>query len=229
MKKNIWFRLSLILNAILIMALIVVFYKVDAGNAELPKKKIHLKYEQRVSIFNDVPTKHADVVFLGDSITERSLWNEFFPHTFVVNRGIESDTTKGVLKRLNNVVKLQPKKLFLLIGVNDLNSGTKVNHVFKRYRNIVSTIQTDSPHTQIYLQSVLPVVEGERPVQNKDIDALNREIQSLADSKSVFYIDINSKLKLNHTGLDPKYTNDGIHLLGNAYVVWADTLREYVE
>ena len=40
------------------------------------------------------------IVFLGDSITARFKVNEYFPHKKVLNRGIFSDTTCGVLERV---------------------------------------------------------------------------------------------------------------------------------
>lgn len=231
MKKNIGLKVSLILNLLLVFALLFVVLGTTSANSTLPNnatKKIKLKYEQRTSLFRQLETHNVDAVFIGDSITERSLWNEFFPDKVVVNRGIESDTTTGVLKRLDNINSLNPKKIFLLIGINDLRYGEKVESVFVRYSNIISTLQNQSPNTQIYIQSVFPVVEGKGNIKNKDIDELNKKIKTLATTDNIVYIDINSRLKLND-GLNPKYSNDGLHIMGNAYVIWADTIRKYIE
>ena len=66
--------------------------------------------------------KSADIVFLGDSITHEGSWEEYFLECQTVNRGINGDTVQGVIDRLPDVLALEPKKLFLMIGVNDLNN-----------------------------------------------------------------------------------------------------------
>src|SRR5262245_42569936 len=62
----------------------------------------------------------ADVIMLGDSITEKIDWRELFPGVSILNRGIGGDTSAGVLKRLDEVIARHPKIVFLMVGVNDL-------------------------------------------------------------------------------------------------------------
>lgn len=54
----------------------------------------NLKYEARVSTFK-LNTSETDIVFVGDSITAYIDWNEFFPSSNLLNRGIEGDTWGG--------------------------------------------------------------------------------------------------------------------------------------
>src|ERR1035437_634694 len=65
----------------------------------------------------------ADVVMLGDSITEWSDWRELLPNADVINRGIRGDTSDGVLERLPEVIRRNPRIVVLMIGVNDLYIG----------------------------------------------------------------------------------------------------------
>ncbi len=234
MRRNLWLKLSIVLNLVLIVGLVYVVNKADLVENKstkiLNKSTVYPKYEQKVSLFNSLVTREkVDVVFIGDSLTERSLWNEIFPDKIVVNRGIERDTTAGVLKRLDDIKRLHPDKVFLMIGINDLNFGVKVDKVFERYSSIVSTIQKNSPDTQLYLQSILPVDDARNNTNNRSIDLLNKKIKSLATTDKITYIDINSKLKGKRKGLDPKYSNDGLHIMGNAYIIWANTIRQYIE
>ena len=53
--------------------------------------------QRRISLFEEFNPK-PDIVFLGDSLTELGLWNEFFPTVKLANRGVGGDTTKDVLK-----------------------------------------------------------------------------------------------------------------------------------
>ena len=187
------------------------------------------KYVERVSLFEQVETQNVDAVFLGDSITERSLWNELFPGKLIVNRGIERDTTKGLRKRLEGIVDLKPKQIFLMIGVNDLIYGEKTEETIANYEKIVLQLHEQAPAAELFIQSVLPVEEGTRDLQNKTINALNEQIKALASAHQVVYIDINSKLKNESGVLESTYTEDGLHLTGNAYMIWADEIRGYID
>jgi len=61
------------------------------------------------------------IVFLGDSITEYFSVQEFFSNVKIYNRGISSDTTEGVIIRLDStVLNLEPSKVFVMIGINDM-------------------------------------------------------------------------------------------------------------
>ena len=70
-------------------------------------------YIQRSTQFELMPERNTDIVFLGDSITARFEWQEYFSDLTVANRGIDSDVTEGVLNRLDTVENQHPKKIFL--------------------------------------------------------------------------------------------------------------------
>ena len=69
-------------------------------------------YIQRSTQFELMPERNTDIVFLGDSITARFEWQEYFSDLTVANRGIDSDVTEGVLNRLDTVENQHPKKSF---------------------------------------------------------------------------------------------------------------------
>lgn len=77
-------------------------------------------YSQRIAVFEKEPLETGHIIFLGNSITEMGNWKQLMNDTTVLNRGISGDITFGVLKRLDDVIKKQPSKLFLLIGINDI-------------------------------------------------------------------------------------------------------------
>src|SRR5215469_2048183 len=74
-------------------------------------------YPQRVAIFEKEPVVTGRIIFLGNSITQFGDWKKLLNDSTVINRGIGGDITFGVLKRLDDVIKRQPSKLFLLIGI----------------------------------------------------------------------------------------------------------------
>lgn len=54
----------------------------------------------------------SEIIFLGDSITARGRFEEFFPGIFLLNRGIGSDTSKGVLNRISEVIGRNQGRFF---------------------------------------------------------------------------------------------------------------------
>ena len=83
---------------------------------------VHTNKINRLEIFEEVNeiSKPGKIVFLGDSLIDFFPIQDFFPRVKIYNRGIAGDTTKDLLKRLDNVIELKPSKLFLQIGTNDL-------------------------------------------------------------------------------------------------------------
>ena len=112
---------------------------------------------QRRSLFEVLPIHSNDIVFLGNSITDGCEWAELFDNPRIKNRGISADRTGWMLERLDPIVKGQPKKLFLLIGTNDLAAGIAPQTVVDNIRRILERFRTESPRTKLYVQSIFPV------------------------------------------------------------------------
>src|SRR5262249_19281703 len=77
----------------------------------------------RAAMFHGMTGTRREVVVVGDSLTQRGEWWELLERP-VANRGISSDTIADVRARLDDIVALEPRVLFLCIGVNDLFSKT---------------------------------------------------------------------------------------------------------
>ena len=114
-------------------------------------------WDRKVSLFSVLPIEENDIVFLGNSITDGGEFNELFNRGDVKNRGISSDVITGVEKRLEQVTSGHPRKIFLLIGINDVSHGLSVGQLSERYERLVKKIRTQSPETELYVQSVMPI------------------------------------------------------------------------
>ena len=146
-------RLSVILNLLCAVAVGLLYFNVGA----LLRDFLAPMHERKVSFFETFPPPAGATVFLGDSITEGGQWREMFPTVEVRNRGIGGDTTTGVLERLQQVSSAAPQRVFLMIGTNDLTHGPGSRETsYQQYRQIVERLQQASPHSEIYLQSLLP-------------------------------------------------------------------------
>jgi lysophospholipase L1-like esterase len=184
-------------------------------------------YEERQSHFALLPLSSESIVFLGDSLTERCEWAELLADGRVRNRGIGGDTTAGVLRRVGVVADAKPVRVFLMIGVNDLEAGERVDDVLLRTDRIVDVLVSRAPGTQVVLQSVLPIRQGPEKtfLSNDVIAALNRGLVALAARRKVVYLDV-GKVMTDATGqLNAVYTEDGIHLNGAGYQAWKGVLE----
>ena len=136
--------------------------------------------------------------------------------------------------RLDTILKGSPRKIFLLIGVNDIGRGQNDSYVIAGVERIIKKIKSDSPRTKLYVQSILPVnpVYGKfsgHTSQWKRIPGINAEIRKIADREGVQYIDLFSSFVDEEGKMNKDFTNDGLHLLGKGYNQWKAVLKPYVK
>jgi len=191
-------------------------------------------YNKRKTLFEAAPDTQNEIIFLGNSITEGGQWKILFPKKNVINRGISGDITDGILYRLNEVISSKPLKVFLMVGTNDLARGKSIEYVIKGTREIISKIQQQSKNTKIYLQSILPVnpkvgkkFSGHKSNQQKIIEA-NKQLQQLAKTLHVTYIDLHQAMRNRAKHLKPKFTYDGLHLSEKGYLKWKRVIKKYI-
>lgn len=190
-------------------------------------------YNFQVQLYQSYPHDKNDIVFLGNSITDRVDWNELLGMSNVHNRGISGDITFGVLQRLDEVIDGHPAKVFILIGINDVSRNIPDSVIFKNYKKIVERIKAGSPRTKIYFQTLLPVNNEFTQFKNhynKDehILWLNEQIKTLEKEMHITVIDLYPHFLNAQNKLDKKYTLDGLHLNAEGYKIWAKILQEYL-
>ena len=113
------------------------------------ERKYSTFYEQRATLFEELPVTSKDIIFLGNSITNGCEWAELFQNKNVKNRGISGDICMGVYDRLDPIVKGKPAKIFLLIGINDVSRGTSADKIISEISMIVRKIKQESPKTKL--------------------------------------------------------------------------------
>ena len=197
------------------------------------ERKYSTYYYQRATLFETLNVTSDDILFIGNSITDGAEWFELFDNPKVKNRGISGDTTYGVYDRISTLLKGHPQKIFLMIGINNVPLGEDAQTIARGIYKIVNKIKLESPTTKIYLQSVLPVnpdlnMFNGHTSRWKMIPDINKAIKNIAESENIEYIDLYSHFVNNEGKLDLKYTNDGLHLLGQGYLLWKDIVKPYI-
>lgn len=169
--------------------------------------------------------RDVDVVFAGDSITANFEWQDAFSEVAVANRGIGSDTTAGLLNRLDGVLLAKPEKVFLMIGINDLNYlGRTAEGTFRDYEEIVSRLRAAG--IVVYIQSTLPC-SGAR-CASAEIRELNRLLKKYADETGIAFIDLHRLMAEEDHSIKAKYTADGVHLTPAGYALWREQIASLV-
>ena len=194
-------------------------------------------YDTRRAAHDEEGLQQGAIVFLGNSITDGGEWAELFNNRHVKNRGISADRSGWLLDRLDPIVNGHPKKLFLMIGTNDLAAGVSPEEVAANIGKLLDRFAEESPWTKIYVQSILPVngVDTKAKAKNHwkkgaEIIEANKLIEALCEGrKNVLYIDVYSALVDQKGMLDQRYTNDGLHLMGEGYLAWKEVIEKYVK
>jgi lysophospholipase L1-like esterase len=190
-------------------------------------------YHQRVTLFRSLPQTKDDIIFVGNSITEGGGWSELFEDKRVKNRGISGDITAGVIHRIDEIAKRKPSKIFLMIGTNDLSKNISPDSVVKNILLTAAYLRQQTPSTQVYVQSILPVNNvygkfGGHTSKAKQIRAVNDQLKEKAATNHYGYIDLHTPFSDENGKLKANLTNDGLHLMGEAYLLWKHIVYPYV-
>ena len=199
-------------------------------------RKYHDHYYKRLSEFKSgKPINSKDIVMLGNSITEAGGdWSEKLGVDNVRNRGISGDNANGVYDRLDEILKGKPKKIFLMIGINDVSHHLPSDNIVNDISLIIEKIRLSSPKTRLYLQSILPINEpfGQYTRLNgksAQVPEINEKLKALARNWNITYIDLFPLFTVPGTDtLRPNLTGDGLHITEEGYEIWRRELKKYL-
>jgi lysophospholipase L1-like esterase len=183
-----------------------------------------------------------DVYFEGDSITRRwratdypqflANWNKNFFGWNAADFGWGGDTIENILWRLENgeLDGVHPKVIVLLAGTNNIGripaSDAKMAAITKVIKALLDTMRKKAPEATIIVMGILPRNDGRNPAAvMRSIDKINANLATLADGKTIRYLNINDKLADKDGKLLSGMTVDRLHLSMKGYQVWADALK----
>jgi lysophospholipase L1-like esterase len=212
---------------------------------------LHPGTEARHESFNKISKQgEAQLVFLGDSITQgwegrgKEVWAKYWAPLKAANFGVGGDRTEHVLWRLEhgNFDGLKPKEIVLMIGTNntghqgrsqkELNGAVyqcTAQQTAKGVKAIVEKLKEKCPGAKILLLAIFP--RGEKPTdklrqQNEETNAI---IKKLADGKTVYWMDINSKFLAPDGTLSRDIMPDLLHPNDKGYEIWAEAIAPKVK
>ena len=188
----------------------------------------------RYDSFKALNVTSDNILFIGNSITDMHCWPEVFvtsngDYLPIVNRGNSGTYSTEQSDNLESYINGKPKKVFMMIGTNDIATSGGLNfspeQVLAYVKSIVTRIHARSPQTKIYLYSILKNKTGNR-VEATWLKA-NELTKAYADATDkVTYIDLYDKLAGVANG--GAWSYDNLHLTAGAYQAWASTICEYL-
>ena len=176
---------------------------------------------------------YENTVFMGDSLTESlSEFEILDSYNVISNKG---DTVVKAMKNIDTLQGINPKNLVLLYGMNDviefdINLSEQDSNTFKeKYIELVNSIKTVLPKTNIYLISPLPVmanaVDTNYRLTNDNLSEFRLKVSEVANATGSTYVDLTSII----TGKDYLHEQDGIHYKYDFYPLLLDYLTNYIK
>ncbi|HCU55880.1 MAG TPA: sialate O-acetylesterase [Clostridiales bacterium] len=222
---------------VVLVAATVTFAALWAQAAKPPRERTF--YEKKCEAFalQNKNVSKGQIVFIGDSLTDRYALDASYADLPLAsyNRGIGGDKTSGLLARLeDSLLVLEPTKISLLIGINDINGGVPDQTILNNYKEILDRIQERLPAAEVFCTSILPMhptafrkrEDYDRSMQR--IPVINEGIRSLAASHGYQYLDLYPLFEGEDHYLIESYSTDGLHLSAEGYAVWTAALKPYL-
>lgn len=190
--------------------------------------------------------KKGQILFVGSSLMEQFPIYEFIQNydinATIYNRGIGGYTTFEMVKALDTMVyDLEPSKIFINIGTNDLNDkDCSIDELVKRYEEILNKIIQRLPHSVIYVMAYYPINSehdfGNEFMKqvlmirtNERIQAANKAIEQMSNRLGIRFIDVNQNLKDEKGNLKAEYSIDGMHMYACGYQSILEDLLKYIK
>ncbi|MBQ5517432.1 MAG: hypothetical protein IIT92_03410, partial [Bacteroidales bacterium] len=161
-QARIFLLVSLLLNCVLLVALFVGERSGHAYRAALVRRGIvayddakTAGYWTKMGWTNTLQKMNltCDAVFFGSSSTRGSDFQQTFPDLSIVNLGLAGDNLLGMLYRIDMVMAVHPKKVFIMAGTNDLFHSS-IEQFSDRYETLLVSLRDSLPHAKVYLESL---------------------------------------------------------------------------
>ena len=142
---------------------------------------------------------------------------------------VQVSTSSGYITMPQAVAKLQPRRVILTFGTNDLNPGYKAADFVKNYQTGIEAIVTAYPSVDIIVNAIPPIGQqhSNQSLTQTQVDEYNKALVEMCQEKGWKFLNSAEVLKDSVTGYAKSgyvETSDGIHLTRTAM----DALFNYI-
>ena len=142
---------------------------------------------------------------------------------------VQLSTASGYVTMPQAVAKLQPRRVILTFGTNDLNPSYKAADFVKNYQTGIEAIVTAYPSVDIIVNAIPPIGQqhSNQSLTQTQVDEYNKALVEMCQEKGWKFLNSAEVLKDAATGYAKSgyvETSDGIHLTRSAM----DALFNYI-
>lgn len=166
-------------------------------------------------------------IFFGDSIMdELPYYHYIYAQSAVTQIGLNLETA---LDHVDEVVRRQPERIFMLFGMNEANGAWEVERYENAYKSLISKIRKDLPEAKFYIFSTLPVDESKtandpsrQNLNNETIRSYNEAAKRIAENdEGIEYIDL-----YEIENLTSYHEPDGVHFQSPFGDLWLELVTK---
>ncbi|MGP8025098.1 MAG: SGNH/GDSL hydrolase family protein [Methanobacterium sp.] len=190
--------------------------------------------------------KKGQIVFVGSSLMEifpiEKMQKSLGLDKLIYNRGIRATTTADLLKSMDICIfDLEPSKIFINIGSNDMGFNVPESTFLANYDEILRQIKEKLLETQVYVMAYFPVNPvadfGESEAEhesffasrtNEIIESASRKVAQLAKKYHFEFINVNAGLADADGNLRKELTFDGGHMYPAGYEIVLQNMKKYL-
>lgn len=181
----------------------------------------------------------SDIIMIGNSITHywggepiakpqtaNDIWEKLFSKKNVANLGFGWDKIENVLWRIyhGELDGYSAKKIFLMIGTNNLHSNSN-EEIVTGIIDVINAISYKQPNAQLYVIQILP-----REGYEERISQLNRSLEEkLRTNENIKMIDLSKHLTNKQGKIESQLFRDGLHPNRKGYSVIYKRLKQFVD
>ena len=175
---------------------------------------------------------------LGFEISDGRLTLSELAKRFYDNRGILSLTVEQYDEVLDVVLDLEPSRIFINIGTNDLSrGGDTIGNLMRRYRAMIHRIKKTLPECEITCLAYYPCLPPDHPEIRpgrisrtmESVRKANLEIEEMCRQENLRFLDLNEPLYDANGDLKEELSLDQIHFSAEGYIRVFDQLKEYLK
>ena len=190
-------------------------------------------------------TRLLKILFLGDSLTAgvgTDSVEETYSYNYakleskdlniqLYNLGFPSAKVKDLLPKVQEIRQINPEKIFIFIGINDLFNRTKISEFSSTYSSLINQLKTEQ-NTLIlvnipYLGSPKSVPFPYNLLLDLQLKRYNTAIKTIAEDEKVELIDLYT-LSHNQFKTDPAlYAKDQFHPSAKGYILISDLIHQH--
>ena len=180
----------------------------------------------------------SDALFIGDSRTVGMQQSGLLPNaTFYAKTGIGIGEllSQCIVNEGGYLISVEIAlhrhsfgKVYIMIGINDMSMGD-TDWFRQQYEKIIQAVRQTQPDAIIYIQGNIPMSYGiqdfDGSLNNRNLRLRDEASRELADSETIFYLDVDTLYADKNGHLASMYTADGLHIKRNYYPLWVDYLE----